>query len=67
SADLGNRAHGRPQHSFGVDQTVLHAFSMLVVVALIGTTDLGQGMWALGLADLLIQGFAHERREAFGP
>ncbi len=46
----------------GVNQTILYAFSMLVIAALIGTAGLGQSIYlALGAADVglgLAAGFA---------
>lgn len=42
-----------PTILLGVNQTILYAFSMLVIAALIGTTDLGQSIFlALGQADV---------------
>ncbi|WP_127112792.1 ABC transporter permease [Shimia sediminis] len=51
-----------PTILLGVNQTILYAFSMLVIAALIGTTGLGQSIYiALGSADVglgLAAGFA---------
>ena len=51
-----------PTILLGVNQTILYAFSMLVIAALIGTTGLGQSIFlALGQADVglgLAAGFA---------
>lgn len=42
-----------PQILLGLNQTILYAFSMLVIAALIGTTDLGQQIYlALGQGDV---------------
>lgn len=42
-----------PTILLGLNQTILYAFSMLVIAALIGTTDLGQSIFlALGQADI---------------
>lgn len=42
-----------PQILLGLNQTILYAYSMLVIAALIGTTDLGQQIYlALGQGDL---------------
>lgn len=42
-----------PQILLGLNQTILYAYSMLVIAALIGTTDLGQQIYlALGQGDV---------------
>ena len=42
-----------PEILLGLNQTILYAFAMLVIAALIGTTDLGQSIFlALGQADV---------------
>lgn len=43
-----------------------HAFEMLVIAALIGTTGLGQSIFLALVADRLVQGFATELRKALG-
>ena len=45
--------YASPTILLGLNQTILYAFSMLVIAALIGTTDLGQSIFlALGQADI---------------
>jgi glycine betaine/proline transport system permease protein len=45
--------YSAPTILLGLNQTILYAFSMLVIAALIGTTDLGQQIYlALGQADV---------------
>lgn len=45
--------YAAPTILLGLNQTILYAFSMLVIAALIGTTDLGQSIFlALGQADI---------------
>lgn len=45
--------YAAPTLLLGLNQTILYAFSMLVIAALIGTTDLGQSIFlALGQADI---------------
>ncbi|MGB3146293.1 MAG: ABC transporter permease subunit [Paracoccaceae bacterium] len=45
--------YATPTILLGLNQTILYAFSMLVIAALIGTTGLGQSIYlALGRADL---------------
>lgn len=45
--------HAAPVILLGLNQTILYAFSMLVIAALIGTTDLGQQIYlALGQGDV---------------
>jgi len=42
-----------PSLLLGLNQTILYAFSMLVIAALVGTTDLGQQIYlALGQGDV---------------
>ena len=46
-------AYAAPTLLLGLNQTILYAFSMLVIAALIGTTGLGQSIYvALGQADI---------------
>lgn len=45
--------YATPAILLGLNQTILYAFAMLVIAALIGTTDLGQAVFlALGQADV---------------
>lgn len=45
--------YAAPTILLGLNQTILYAFAMLVIAALIGTTDLGQSIFlALGQADV---------------
>jgi glycine betaine/proline transport system permease protein len=45
--------HAAPTILLGLNQTILYAFAMLVIAALIGTTGLGQAIYiALGQADV---------------
>ncbi|MEM9427366.1 MAG: ABC transporter permease subunit [Pseudomonadota bacterium] len=45
--------YAAPQILLGLNQTILYAFAMLVIAALIGTTGLGQSIYlALGQADV---------------
>ncbi|MBV2361615.1 ABC transporter permease subunit [Thalassococcus sp. CAU 1522] len=45
--------YAAPSILLGLNQTILYAFAMLVIAALIGTTDLGQSIFlALGQADV---------------
>ncbi len=45
--------YAAPTILLGLNQTILYAFAMLVIAALIGTTDLGQSIFlALGQADI---------------
>lgn len=45
--------YAAPTILLGLNQTILYAFAMLVIAALIGTTDLGQSIYlALGQADI---------------
>ena len=45
--------YAAPTILLGLNQTILYAFSMLVIAALIGTTGLGQSIYiALGRADI---------------
>ena len=45
--------YAAPSILLGINQTILYAFAMLVIAALIGTTDLGQSIFlALGQADV---------------
>ena len=45
--------YAAPTILLGLNQTILYAFAMLVIAALIGTTDLGQSIFlALGRADV---------------
>ncbi len=45
--------YAAPTILLGLNQTILYAFAMLVIAALIGTTDLGQSIYlALGRADV---------------
>ncbi|MGD9922286.1 MAG: ABC transporter permease [Pseudorhodoplanes sp.] len=45
--------YAAPTLLLGLNQTILYAFSMLVIAALVGTTDLGQQIYlALGQADV---------------
>lgn len=45
--------YSAPTILLGLNQTILYAFSMLVIAALVGTTDLGQQIYlALGQADV---------------
>ena len=45
--------YAAPTIFLGLNQTILYAFSMLVIAALVGTTDLGQQIYlALGQGDV---------------
>ena len=45
--------YAAPTILLGLNQTILYAFAMLVIAALIGTTGLGQSIYlALGSADV---------------
>ena len=45
--------YAAPTILLGINQTILYAFAMLVIAALIGTTGLGQSIYiALGKADV---------------
>jgi glycine betaine/proline transport system permease protein len=49
----GDIPYSAPSILLGLNQTVMYAFSMLVIAALIGTTDLGQQIYlALGQGDV---------------